>query len=101
MENNLGKIKKDKFGNSINGRSFVRDSNNCYLRSENRLVVGQPRNITIIETRDAILVADIDHIQKVKELVNDLDKRFSEGNKNKVYRPWEASKQLKKTIIGK
>ena len=45
-----------KYGNSLYGRSLIKDSNNCYIRSE-RLTVGLGlENIAVIETRDAILV---------------------------------------------
>ena len=85
------KSKKDKFGNSLSGRTLIRDSNNCYLRSENRLTVGLGlENIAIIETRDAILVADMNHVQNVKNLVNDLDKKNYQESKihSITYRPW-------------
>ena len=64
---------------------------NCYIKSDNRLTVGLGiKNIAVIETKDAVLVADINHIQNVKEIVKDLDKKdYSEGKiNNKIYRPW-------------
>ena len=82
---------KDKYGNSLNGRSIIKDSKNCYIKSDNRLTVGLGiKNIAVIETKDAVLVADINHIQNVKEIVKDLDKKdYSEGKiNNKIYRPW-------------
>ena len=91
LENNLGKIKKRQIWNSLTGRTLIRDSNNCYLRSENRLTVGLGlENIAIIETRDAILVADMNHVQNVKNLVNDLDKKNYQESKihSITYRPW-------------
>ncbi len=85
------KSKKDKYGNSLSGRTLMKDSNNCYVRSESRLTVGLGlENLAVIETRDAILVANMNHIQNVKNLVNELEKKdFNEGKMhNMIYRPW-------------
>ena len=85
------KSKKDEYGNSLNGRTFVKNSNNCYLKSENRLTVGLGINdIAIIETKDAVLVTDMNSVQNVKDLVTELDKNnYAEGKDNKqIYRPW-------------
>lgn len=85
------KSKKDEDGNIVNGRAIIKGSRNCYLRSENRLVVGLGlEKIVVVETRDAILVANLNHTQDVKNVVNDLDKKnFSEGKiHDRIYRPW-------------
>ena len=83
--------KKNKEGNSLKGKVIVQDSKNCYLRSEGRLIVGIDLNdIIVVETSDAILVADKDSSQKIKktvQLLNESD--FIEGKKNKKsFRPW-------------
>ena len=54
---------------------------NCYLRSENRLLVGIGlNNLIVVETNDAILISDKDHSQLVKDIVQKLkDKNISEG----------------------
>ncbi len=83
--------KKDKYGNSLNGRALIKNSNNCYLKSESRLTVGLGiNNIAVVETKDAVLVSDINSVQNLKDLVIELDKNnYSEGkNNNKIYRPW-------------
>ncbi len=85
------KSNKDEYGNSLNGRTIIKDSKNCYLRSENRLVVGLGLdNLVVIETKDAILVANKNHAQNIKSIVSDLNKKnFSEGKiHDKIYRPW-------------
>ncbi len=94
------KSKKDNFGNSLNGRTIIKDSKNCYLRSDNRLTIGLGiNNIAVIETRDAVLVADINSVQTIKELVNELDKKnFQEAKiNNKIYRPWGNFTNLEET----
>ena len=82
---------KDIEGNVNIGKVKTIDSKNNYLRSENRLVVGIGlENLIIVETNDAILVANKESIQKVKNVVNELKKEGqSEGvNHRKIYRPW-------------
>tara|TARA_B100000212_G_C27354189_1_gene525061 strand:- start:221 stop:1660 length:1440 start_codon:yes stop_codon:yes gene_type:complete len=83
--------KKDNNGNVKVGKIKAIDCKNNYLRSENRLVVGIGlKNIVVVETNDAVLVASQDNIQKVKDVVNQLKKEGnSEGIKHrKIFRPW-------------
>lgn len=83
--------KKDLGGNLLQGKTFIKETKNCYLRSENRLVVGLGiQNLVVIETNDAILVADKNKAQEVKNIVRELNfQGLSEGkNHKKVYRPW-------------
>ena len=82
---------KDCDGNLIEGNVIAKSSNNCYLRSQNRLVVGIGiQNLVVVETDDAILVSDLKETQQVKEIVKELEKRgASEGRVHKkIYRPW-------------
>ena len=82
--------KKDEAGNCSNGKVLIEDSKNCYLRSEERLIVGiNLENIIVVETKDAILVANQDSSQKVKEVVQKLNKsNFKKASTIKSYRPW-------------
>ena len=83
--------KKDTMGNVTKGKVLLEDSKNCYLRSEDRLIVGINLNeLIIVETKDAILVVNKKATQKVKEIVQLLNiKKFKEGKDNiKNYRPW-------------
>ena len=83
--------KKDHNGNYILGKTLIENSKNCYVRSENRLVAGIGlNNLIIIETNDAILVANKSESQKIKSIVKKLkDNNIPEGQKHlKVYRPW-------------
>ncbi len=83
--------KKDIEGNFKKGKVITNSSKNCYLRSENRLIVGIGiSNLVIVETNDAVLVADKDHSQKVKDIVKTLkERKIQEGqNHKKIYRPW-------------
>ena len=83
--------KKDKAGNTLKGKVIIDESKNCYLRSEERLLVGiNLDNLIVIETNDAVLVSDKENSQKVKNVVKELNLRnFVEGKENKKnYRPW-------------
>ena len=91
--------KKDKEGNAIKGKVLIEDSKNCYLRSEDRLIVGINLNeLIIVETKDAILVVDKKATQKVKGIVQLLNsKKFKEGKDNiKNYRPWGSFTSIEK-----
>lgn len=83
--------KKDSKGNVLKGKALIKNSKNCHLRSESRLLVGLGlKNITVVETSDAVLVTNNNSTQKVKDIVDILkNNNFSESNTNsKMYRPW-------------
>ena len=83
--------KKDIHGNSYKGNAFLKDSNNCYVRSENRLVVTLGvKDLVVVETDDAVLISNKLSTQALKEVVKELEeKKISEGKFNrKIYRPW-------------
>lgn len=83
--------KKDINGNVSQGNVVKEDSKNCYIRGEKRLIAAiGVNNLIIIETADAILIADKKQSQKVKNVVNLLkEKGISEGQDHKkIYRPW-------------
>ena len=83
--------KKNKDGNFIKGNVYTINSKNCYLRSENRLIASIGiNNLIVIETFDAILIANKESAQDVKNLVNELKQNnISEGIEHKkIYRPW-------------
>ncbi len=82
---------KDSNGNFIKGKIITKNSKNCYLRSEKRLLatIGI-RDLAIIETSDAILISNMAENQKVKDIVNILKKKdiFEGLNHQRIYRPW-------------
>ena len=79
--------KKDKKGNSLKGKVLIKDSENCYLRSEDRLIVGiNLSNLVVVETNDAILVSNKDSTQEVKKTVQILNEsNLKEGKDNKKF----------------
>ena len=83
--------KKDKNNNFIEGSVIAKNSQNCYLRGEKRLIAALGvKDLIVIETSDAILVADKSQSQEVKNIVNCLKERgIREGQEHKrIYRPW-------------
>jgi mannose-1-phosphate guanylyltransferase len=82
---------KDEQGNVLQGDVISESSTNCYINAESRLIttVGV-NNLVIVETKDAILVADKDKVQDVKSIVNQLkaDNRYEYKHQREVYRPW-------------
>ncbi len=83
--------RKNKEGNVLKGKTFAMDSYNCYLHSEHRLLVSLGvKDLIIVETDDAILVADREKSQEVKLIVEKLqllNKPEAKMHK-KIYRPW-------------
>ena len=83
--------KKDNFGNTSSGNVFLENTENCLVISENRLTVGLDiKNLVVIETHDAILIADKKSSQNVKNIVSKLnDQKYEEAKKHrKIFRPW-------------
>ena len=72
---------KDNQDNVSIGKVFLNNTRNCYVRSDNRLVVGIGlEDLIIVETRDAILIANKDQSQEVKNIVEIMKKKnISQG----------------------
>ena len=81
----------DGDGNVTSGDTILADTKNTFVHSSSRLVstVGVD-NLVIIETADAILIADKSQSQHVKKIVNQLvqDNRQEDTLHRKVHRPW-------------
>jgi len=87
----------DGDGNVIEGDVFAHDTRNSYLRSETRLVTTTGvENLVVVETADAILVADRDKVQGVKDIVTALKKaqRPEATVHQRVFRPWGSYESL-------
>ncbi len=84
-------IEKDESGNAIHGDVVPVDTHDCVLHSSSRLIttVGL-RDLVVIETADAIMVASKNDAQEVKAIVDKLkmQNRPEAGIHRKVYRPW-------------
>ena len=83
--------KQDQNGNVVSGDVLLTNSKNSLVHASSRLVstVGI-ENLVIVETADAVLVADRKNSQDVKHIVNQLEaqKREEKNLHRKVARPW-------------
>jgi len=81
----------DAQGNASRGDAIVTDSHNTLVHATSRLVaaVGLD-NVVIVETPDAVLVADRQKSQDVKKIVSQLgrEQRGEHALHRKVHRPW-------------
>lgn len=90
--NSLGAlVPPDAAGNRVEGDAMLHDVSNCYIRSEGRMVgaLGVD-NLMVIDTPDALLIADRGRAQDVKNLYAELKTRGHESHKlhRTVHRPW-------------
>jgi mannose-1-phosphate guanylyltransferase / mannose-6-phosphate isomerase len=82
---------KDADGNASIGDAIVRDSHNTLVHATSRLVsVVGLRDVVVVETPDAVLVADRQSSQDVKKIVAFLgaEQRGEHALHRKVHRPW-------------
>ncbi|MGE3918646.1 MAG: mannose-1-phosphate guanylyltransferase/mannose-6-phosphate isomerase [Hyphomicrobiaceae bacterium] len=82
---------RDKDGNSVHGDAIIEDSKNLYIHSERSLVatIGL-KDIVIVDTPDALLVADKSRSQEVSKVVKRLkdSKRKEQEQHLRNNRPW-------------
>lgn len=84
-------VESDSDGNTVRGDVVLHKVNNCYIESDYRVVgaVGVD-NLIIVDTEDALLVADKNSAQDVKNIYSHLKKAGHETHKlhRLVQRPW-------------
>jgi mannose-1-phosphate guanylyltransferase len=82
---------RDAEGNALVGDVLATGTKNTFARAQSRLValVGV-ENLVVVETKDAVLVADREKSQEVKAIVERLRglNRSECANHREVYRPW-------------
>ncbi|MCW5200949.1 mannose-1-phosphate guanylyltransferase/mannose-6-phosphate isomerase [Desulfobulbus sp. F4] len=82
---------KDAQGNVVSGDVILEDVENCLVRSEHHLVTAVGlRNILVVETADAVLVAPMSRSQDIKKIVSTLKRadRSEFRTHRTVHRPW-------------
>ncbi|NBU89069.1 MAG: mannose-1-phosphate guanylyltransferase/mannose-6-phosphate isomerase, partial [Betaproteobacteria bacterium] len=82
---------KDAQGNAAVGDALIADSSNTLVHATSRLVsVVGLKDVVVVETPDAVLVADREKSQDVKKIVNQLgaEQRGEQALHRKVHRPW-------------
>ncbi len=82
---------KDGFGNAFTGDVITVNTEDSYIYNDSGLVttVGV-KNLVIVQTKDALLVADRHCVQDVKKVVEQIksDNRQEHRTHREVYRPW-------------
>lgn len=88
---------KDAMGNVHHGDVMLFDTKDSYINAGHKLVtVLGLENILVLDTQDALLVADMNQAQNVKKIVDFIkDKDRSEHKHHRtVYRPWGHSDSI-------
>ena len=81
----------DADGNVKRGDVYLDGVSNSLVRASSRIVaVIGVRDLVVVETNDAVLIAHKDHVQRVKQVVDHLklNERTEHLHHTKVYRPW-------------
>jgi mannose-1-phosphate guanylyltransferase/mannose-6-phosphate isomerase len=86
-----GETVSDEFGNRTRGNAIIIESENCYIQGDKRMVAAVGvKNLVIVDTGDAVLVAERDRAQQVKLVVDRLrkDNHHIASFHQTVHRPW-------------
>ena len=84
-------LEKDTNNNVLKGDVVTHKTSNSYIRSDDELVVTIGLNdITVVKTKDALLVASKNESETVKDVFNQLkkDNRQESIYQRETYRPW-------------
>jgi len=82
---------KDEAGNRLSGDVMTQNTQDCLIYAEHKLVsVLGVKGLVVIDTKDALLVADKDCVQDVKKVVDRLkqENRSEWKTRREVFRPW-------------
>ena len=91
---------QDAAGNVTQGDVVLNKTQNSYVRSQSRLVTTTGvKDLVVVETADAVMVADRHSVQDVKDIVNLLkaSDRTEADVHHRVFRPWGSYESL---IVG-
>ncbi len=81
----------DDQGNVLIGDVLTAGAKNCYLHASQRMIAATGvEDLVVVETADAVLVAQRDQVQNVKEIVQQLkqQQRHEASLHQRVNRPW-------------
>lgn len=87
----------DAGGNVCAGDVLTEDAEGCYFNATHRLLAAiGVRDLVVVETQDAVLVAPRDKVQEVKKIVGRLQREGRPECKHHplVYRPWGSYETL-------
>ena len=88
---------KDESGNVTEGDVVLDNTSNSYIRSQSRLVTTTGvKDLVVVETADAVMVADRYSVQDVKNIVSALKSasRAEADSHRRVFRPWGSYELL-------
>jgi len=84
-------VEKDDAGNVAFGDAILIDTKNSLVRTDDKLLalLGLD-NVVVVSTKDAVLVANKDHVQDARMIASQLKKegRSEWAHHREVYRPW-------------
>ncbi|MBI5409765.1 MAG: mannose-1-phosphate guanylyltransferase/mannose-6-phosphate isomerase [Nitrospirae bacterium] len=84
-------LPKGENNNVVEGDVILKNTKNCFIRGNNRLVVTNDiENIVVVETPDTVFISDLEKSKNVKAIVQELKKQGRKECKahTTVYRPW-------------
>lgn len=84
-------VRPDEAGNRVVGEAILVDTENTYIQSDSRMIAAVGlEHLIIVDTPDALLVANRDRVQDVKKVVEQLKLQAHECYKlhRTVSRPW-------------
>ncbi len=89
----------DEDGNVASGKALFNNSSDTYINSDSQLVVALGlKNTSIVTTKDVVLVANNNHTQEIKDVVEHIKAIDEYGDitkfHNKVHRPWGTFESL-------
>jgi len=97
-------VEADDDGNRVEGEVLLHETRNCFIQSHDRVVgtVGA-ENLIIIDSPDALLVADRSRAQDVKHLYAELKAKKHDAYKlhRTVHRPWGTYTVLEEAALFK
>ena len=82
---------KDEYKNCTFGDVTLHECNNSYVRADDKLIAALGvEDLVIVSTKDALLVAHKESVEKVKFVVNNIknESRSEWENHREVFRPW-------------
>jgi len=82
---------KDAQGNVATGDTILQDTRNSYIYGQDRLITTLGiDNLVIVDTPDALLIANKDSVQDIKKIVSQIKTsgRNEHHQHRQVYRPW-------------
>ncbi|WP_037026888.1 mannose-1-phosphate guanylyltransferase/mannose-6-phosphate isomerase [Psychromonas aquimarina] len=90
---------KDNNQNVYHGDAILKGTTGCLIHAPNKLVAAVGlKDIIVVETKDAVLVADKSKVQEVKKIVEHLklENRTEFKDHREVYSPWGISDAIDK-----